>query len=109
MSEREKEALDDCLENFGDAGDQISESLAELKHLRRNTFEIQMSNVETWMSAALTNEDTCLDGFRDLNATGKVTTMVTGHVQYVCELISNALALVNRFAATGSYKELIQL
>lgn len=109
MSEREKEALEDCLENFGDAIDQIDESLAELKHLRRNTFKIQMSNVETWMSAALTNENTCLDGFQDLNATGRVTVMVTGRVQYVCELISNALALVNRFAATGGYKELVQL
>jgi len=109
MSKRERTALKDCLENFGDTTDQIRESLAELKRLRRNTFRIQMSNVETWMSAALTNENTCLDGFKDLNAAGKVTAMVTGRVQNVCEFISNALALVNTFAATGGYKELLHV
>lgn len=101
ISEREKAALNDCMENFGDTTDQIRDSLAELKHLRRITFMFQMSNVETWMSAALTNEGSCLDGFQDLNATGKVTAMVTNRVQNVCELISNALAFVNTFAATG--------
>jgi len=98
MSKREKAALKDCVENFGDTTDQIHQSLVELEHLRRNTFKFQMSNVETWMSAALTNEDSCLDGFQV--AKGKVKTIVTGRVHYVCKLISNALALVNTFAAT---------
>jgi len=101
MSKREKAALKDCMENFGTTMDQIHQSLAELKHLRRNTFKIQMSNVETWMSAALTDQDSCLNGFQDLNASGKVTAMLTGRVQNVRKLISNALALVNGFAATG--------
>ena len=41
------------------------------------------------------------DHFQDLNTDGKVTAMVTGHRQNVCKLISNALALVKKFAATG--------
>nr|ABK22757.1 unknown [Picea sitchensis] len=101
MSKREKAALKDCMENFGTTMDQIHQSLAELKHLRRNTFKIQMSNVETWMSAALTNEDSCLDGFQV--AKGRVKAMVTGRVHYLSKLISNALALVNTFAATGGH------
>ena len=48
-----------------------------------------------------TDQDSCLNGFQDLNTDGKVTAMVTGHRQNVCKLISNALALVNKFAATG--------
>jgi pectinesterase inhibitor-like protein len=103
MSKRERAALGDCIEDFGDTADQIRQSLAELKKLRRNTFKFQMSNVETWMSAALTNEDSCLDGFQV--AKGRVKAMVTGRVQKVCKMISNALALLNKFAATeGEYE-----
>lgn len=29
-------------------------------------IRFQLSNVQTWMSAALTNEDTCSDGFDDV-------------------------------------------
>jgi len=96
MSKREKAALVDCIENFGVTTDQIRESLSELENLRRNTFEFQMSNVKTWMSAALTNENSCLDGFQVVK--GRVEAMVTARVHYMCKLISNALALINRFA-----------
>jgi len=102
----EKAALKDCIRNFRDTTYEIRGSLAELKHLKSYTFQIQMSNVQTWMSAALTDQDSCLSGFQDLNASGNVTAMVTGRVQNVCKLISNALALVNAFAATGRGHEL---
>lgn len=103
MSKREKSALKDCMQNFRTTTDQMHQSLAELKHLKRTTFKLQMSNVETWMSAALTNQDSCLDGFKV--AKGRVKGMVTDRVHYLCKLISNALALVNKFAATkGGYE-----
>jgi pectinesterase inhibitor-like protein len=106
QNESEKAALKDCIGNFRDSTYEIKGSLAELKHLKSYTFQFQMSNVQTWMSAALTDQDSCLSGFQDLNASGNVTAMVTGRVQNVCKLISNALALVNTFAATGSGHEL---
>ncbi|GLJ13674.1 hypothetical protein SUGI_0217940 [Cryptomeria japonica] len=99
LSKRERGALRDCLENFDDTSEQIRESLAELKHLRSDTFKFQMSNVQTWMSAALTNEDSCLDGFQDVGK-GRVKVLVNGRVQHACELISNALALVNKLAGS---------
>nr|QIR83198.1 pectin methylesterase inhibitor 4 [Cunninghamia lanceolata] len=99
LNKRERGALKDCVENFGDTSEQIRESLAELKHLRPDTFKFQMSNVQTWMSAALTNEDSCLDGFQELRK-GRVKVLVNGRVQKACKLISNALALANNLAAT---------
>jgi len=102
MSKSESAALKDCIGNFKDATYEISGSLAELKHLKPNTFQFQMGNVQTWMSAALTDQDSCLTGFQDLDTSGKVTGTVTGRVQNVCKLISNALALINTFAATGA-------
>eukprot|EP01018_Ginkgo_biloba_P036992 Gb_08072 [translate_table: standard] len=98
----ERAALQDCMENFEDALDQLNGSLAELRHLRLKTFKFQISNVQTWLSAALTDQDTCLDGFQDIN--GEVKGLLLVRVQNICKLISNALALVNRFAATGEHE-----
>ena len=53
-----------------------------------------MSNVQTWMSAALTNEETCTDGFEDV-ADGAVKSEVCDRAENVKKLTSNALALVN--------------
>nr|QIR83197.1 pectin methylesterase inhibitor 3 [Cunninghamia lanceolata] len=93
LSKRERSALHDCVENFGETSDQISQSLSELKHLRPQTFKFQISNVQTWMSAALTNEDSCLDGFQAVRD-GRVKKLVQERVQNAEKLISNALALV---------------
>eukprot|EP01018_Ginkgo_biloba_P036989 Gb_08074 [translate_table: standard] len=98
----ERAALQDCIENFEDALDQIKGSLAELSHLRLKTFKFQISNVQTWLSAALTNHDSCLDGFQNIN--GGVKGLVMVRVQHICKLISNDLALVNRFASSGEHE-----
>ncbi|KAK1354975.1 PMEI domain-containing protein [Heracleum sosnowskyi] len=81
-----------------------SEFLANLKnkstkrekdaHLRRGSeFKWEMSNVETWVSAALTNEDTCLDGFKEID--GKVRSDVRRKITNVARVTSNALYLIN--------------
>nr|QIR83199.1 pectin methylesterase inhibitor 5 [Cunninghamia lanceolata] len=106
LNKKERAALDDCVENFGDTSDQIHQSLGELKHLRPGTFKFQMSNVQTWMSAALTNEDSCLDGFQGVGGDGRVKRLVQGQVQYDSKLISNALALVNWLASTEGYSKI---
>nr|GME10681.1 21 kDa protein-like [Ipomoea batatas]GME16657.1 21 kDa protein-like [Ipomoea batatas] len=94
-SRREKAAVSDCLEQMGDTVDELSRSVAELKHLRRGiAFEWQMSNVETWVSAALTNEDTCLDGFKEVEVT--VRSDVNRRIRNVARVTSNALYLVNQ-------------
>ncbi|GLJ13672.1 hypothetical protein SUGI_0217890 [Cryptomeria japonica] len=102
LSKIERSALKDCVDNFGDTKDQISQSLAELKNLKRGTFKFQMSNVQTWMSAALTNEDSCLNGFQAVQ-NGRVKILVQGRVQNASKLISNALALVNNLASNSGY------
>lgn len=94
-SRREKAAVSDCLEQMGDTMDELSRSVAELKHLRKGIeFEWQMSNVETWVSAALTNEDTCLDGFKEVAVT--VRSDVKRRIQNVARVTSNALYLINQ-------------
>ncbi|KAA8529026.1 hypothetical protein F0562_033486 [Nyssa sinensis] len=92
-------ALHDCFTVFGDAVDQIRGSLKQMRRLNPGeSFKFQMSNVQTWMSAALTNEDTCKDGFEDVSDE-PIKTDVCDRVVKVTEVTSNALALVNSYVS----------
>lgn len=94
-------ALHDCSENFGDAADEMRGSLKQMRQLGaagsgEQSFRFQMSNVQTWMSAALTDEETCTDGFEDV-ADGPVKAGVCDRAGAVKKVTSNALALVNSY------------
>ncbi|KAH0706922.1 hypothetical protein KY290_011466 [Solanum tuberosum] len=52
-----------------------------------------MNNLETWISASLTNDDTCLDGFKEID--GKVRYDVKRKISNVAKVTSNALYLIN--------------
>lgn len=97
-SKREQAAMSDCVEQISDSVEELGNTLTELKHLRSGTFRWQMSNVETWVSAALTNEDTCLDGFKDVD--GKLKADVKRKITNVARVTSNALYLINRLDST---------
>ncbi|KAL6974645.1 hypothetical protein U1Q18_028828 [Sarracenia purpurea var. burkii] len=99
-SKREQAALRDCLNQVSDSVDELSKTLSELQHLRSGRFRWQMNNAETWVSAALTNEDTCLDGLQDSNGNGKVRFDVKRRITNVARVTSNALYLINLFDHT---------
>ncbi|KAE8719259.1 21 kDa protein [Hibiscus syriacus] len=64
------------------------------------SFRFQMGNVQTWMSAALTDEETCTDGFEDVgDGPLKAAVCEGGNVK---KFTSNALALVNSYAENGT-------
>ncbi|KAL3743217.1 hypothetical protein ACJRO7_018510 [Eucalyptus globulus] len=98
---RELRAVRDCVENMGDSVDRLADSARELGRSDRDAgedFAWHMSNVETWVSAALTDENTCVDGFAGV-MDGGLKVAVRRRVAYVAQVTSNALALVNRFAS----------
>ncbi|KAE8022403.1 hypothetical protein FH972_008205 [Carpinus fangiana] len=99
MSHRELGAMKDCVEVLGDAVDQLQRSIGEMGKLKGSNFQMFMSDIQTWVSAALTNEDTCTEGFAGNAMNGKVKTIVRGRIVNVAQLTSNALALVNQFAS----------
>ncbi|XP_010539824.1 PREDICTED: 21 kDa protein [Tarenaya hassleriana] len=102
IKRREYLAVKDCVENLGDGVDRLAESAREMNRLGpggdRTEFMWRMSNVETWVSAALTDETTCLDGFGGRAMDGVVKVAIRRRVVHVARVTSNALALVNRFA-----------
>ncbi|KAB1210837.1 21 kDa protein [Morella rubra] len=101
LKAREYAAIKDCLEEIGDTVDRLSQSVQELKlhgQGKGRDFQWHMSNVETWVSAALTDENTCVDGFSGRALDGKIKASVKGRVVNLAQVVSNALALVNRYA-----------
>ncbi|KAL4197477.1 hypothetical protein AMTRI_Chr04g188400 [Amborella trichopoda] len=100
-STREHGSVRDCAENLADALDQVKRSARELSRLSRAGFRLQMGNVQTWLSAAITNDDTCMDGFDGSGESdGGGVTALSGRVSGAKQVTSNALALVNNLAET---------
>lgn len=100
---REYGAVKDCLYEMDDSVERLSRSVRELKRMggaHGEEFKWHVSNVETWVSAALTDETTCMDGFSGRALDGKVKTAIRARVFRVAQVTSNALALVNQYAST---------
>ena len=60
------------------------------------TAEESIAGVQTVLSAALTNQYTCLDGFAGPSASvdGRVRPYIQGRIHHVAHLVSNSLAMV---------------
>uniref|UniRef100_A0A0D9WU20 Pectinesterase inhibitor domain-containing protein n=1 Tax=Leersia perrieri TaxID=77586 RepID=A0A0D9WU20_9ORYZ len=103
-------AVRDCLENMADSVGHLRDAAAELGGNMGRAgsagFRWHLSNVQTWCSAALTDENTCLDGLAVSRRGGgggagvdaATRSAIRGKVVEVAQVTSNALALVNRVA-----------
>ncbi|GAB2228654.1 hypothetical protein Droror1_Dr00022776 [Drosera rotundifolia] len=101
-------ALHDCFSTFSEALSLIQDSRKQMTQIiesdryDQEAWRFSVSNVMTWMSAAMTNEDTCVDGFDDVGDGGEGEAEedeVRGRVRVARESASVALALVNAYAA----------
>ncbi|XVF10780.1 hypothetical protein REPUB_Repub07fG0212600 [Reevesia pubescens] len=100
LKPREAAALRDCVEQTSDSVDELKRSIGEMDKTRGKSFVFRMSDIQTWVSAALTNDDTCMDGFTESAADGDVEATVRSLVEKVAHLTSISLAFVNRYAGT---------
>ncbi|KAJ4952434.1 hypothetical protein NE237_029266 [Protea cynaroides] len=100
LKAKEYQAMKDCVDNMGDSVDRLSKSIKEMgQSTGQSDFSWHMSNVQTWVSAALTDDNTCVDGFSGNGMDGNVKTAIKSRVIIVAQLTSNALALINRYAS----------
>ncbi|GJM91192.1 hypothetical protein PR202_ga07543 [Eleusine coracana subsp. coracana] len=101
------EAARDCVGMLGDAVEMLRQSVEAMARLGEDeqqksngksssSVRFQVDSVQTWASAALTDDDTCLEGFRAVEAGARET--VRGHVAGVAHLTANALAILNAMA-----------
>lgn len=101
LKPRERAAVNDCSNNVGDSVYELARSAQELSRAGRKgsaKFRWHMSNVQTWVSAAITDEYTCVDGLAETAGNGQLKAALRSRVVHVARLTSNALALVNRYA-----------
>ncbi|MFS7958504.1 putative pectinesterase [Helianthus anomalus] len=97
----ERSAIGDCLEIVSDSLGRVSKSMKELKNCERakgQQFLWHMNNVQTWVSSALTDENTCTDGFGGRVMESRIKSSVRAQIASVAHVTSNALALVNNYA-----------
>lgn len=96
MAPLEVAAMKDCIELLSDAVYELKKSLEEMSQPGSKDFRLVKSDIQTWVSSALTDEDTCSEGFVN---DPKMKSVVRGKIVNVAHLTSNALALINNYAS----------
>ncbi|XP_020238995.1 pectinesterase [Cajanus cajan] len=94
VSKQEKEAWRDCITLYQDTINILNQALNPTK--QSTSFDLQ-----TWLSTALTNIDTCQTGFQELGVSNNnVLSLIPN--KNISEIISNFLALNNAFSLIPS-------
>lgn len=86
----ERDALEDCLELLDMTVDDLSQALSKFS-------SNAPGDVKTFLSAGLTNQDTCMEGFA--TAAGVLKNQFLGGVIQISELVSNSLAMFNKISS----------
>ncbi|KAE9604012.1 hypothetical protein Lal_00002253 [Lupinus albus] len=94
-------AYDDCLELLDDSIDAVARSLSTVATPSSVSGTVRSlgssDDVMTWLSAALTNQDTCAEGFADTS--GDIKEQMSNNLRDISELVSNCLAI---FSSVGA-------
>ncbi|CAK7337067.1 unnamed protein product [Dovyalis caffra] len=86
LSKTKAGIIKDCIEETGDSIDKLKQSLKALGSLNGSAdIHFQISNIQTWMSAAITEENTCTDGFDERKISDEVmrTIRKTGGINII--------------------------
>ncbi|KAI4364863.1 hypothetical protein MLD38_020899 [Melastoma candidum] len=100
---RQSQAVRDCLHNVADSVNQLRQSIDELGQMGSGDFAWHMSNVQTWVSGALTDDNMCVQGFSGADMDGNVKVEIGNRVMELAKYVSNALALVSRIGSPNYY------
>lgn len=101
LKARQRAAVMDCLDNVGDSVYQLVESawlLSRMGGRGSSKFLWQMMNVQSRVSAAMTDDYTCLDGLAARAGNWKLKAALRRRVVHVERVTSNALCLVILYA-----------
>ncbi|MFS7942610.1 putative pectinesterase [Helianthus anomalus] len=94
------QAVQECLHQINDGVNQITQSFKELQQIGKDgdeNFMWHVSNVQTWVSAALTDATTCIDGMLGGGMGRREQAMIKARFLNVKQLASNSLAMFSRF------------
>lgn len=89
---REQIAVEDCKELLDYSVTELSWSLSKMREIRaRGSVHDAQGELQTWLSAAVSNQDTCLEGFDGTNQ--HVRNSIKGSLTQVTQLVSNVLTM----------------
>ncbi|CAL9052004.1 pectinesterase inhibitor 10-like [Musa acuminata AAA Group] len=99
LAPSEAATVRDCMTTTGDSVDELQRSLEAIgnpKGKGEAVVGLRLDDIQTWVSAALTDEDTCMDGIGGGRGMGGVVKVaIRRQIVNVAQLTSNALALIN--------------
>ncbi|XP_020108040.1 probable pectinesterase/pectinesterase inhibitor 21 [Ananas comosus] len=91
-------ALQNCRELLEYAVEDLKTSFDQLGGFEMSNFQRAVDDLKTWLSAVLTYQDTCLDGFE--NTTTDAAQSMSKALKSASELTANILAIVDEFSNT---------
>lgn len=95
LSRIEAATIKDCIVNIKDSLDELKQSVEEMSLLSGLDKEFHIANIKTWLSAVLTDENTCTDGFEGEVIDIIVKQKISNTVLKIARLTSNSLSLIN--------------
>ncbi|XP_014516207.1 pectinesterase inhibitor 9-like [Vigna radiata var. radiata] len=104
-NKKEYLTVQDCVNQISDSVEQISQAMKELRSFNKHDSSMNdnmlwhISNVETWVSTALTDASSCVYSFPG-NRMSKRVAAIKVKAKNVAEVTSNALFLFHRYAST---------
>lgn len=93
---RTKKALDNCGELMEFAIDDLRTSLSSIGEFDLNKLDDIAENVKMWLSASITYQETCLDGFQGVK--GKTADKMKKLLQTSSELTRDLLAIMSELS-----------
>ncbi|KAL2539063.1 Pectinesterase/pectinesterase inhibitor 3 [Abeliophyllum distichum] len=107
LTEREKTALNDCLETIDETLDELHEAVKDLEEYpNKKSLKEHADDLKTLLSAAMTNQETCLDGFSHDDADKHVREELIKGENHAEKMCSNVLAMIKNMTDTDIQNEM---
>ncbi|KAK2387634.1 putative pectinesterase/pectinesterase inhibitor [Trifolium repens] len=87
-------ALGDCNEMIDEAVSRLNDSVSVFSNGAVTLTDVKINDIQTWVSAALTDQQTCVDGLEEVGFSVNSVEKVKKIMQRSNEYISNSLAIV---------------
>ncbi|XP_038878011.1 pectinesterase-like [Benincasa hispida] len=101
LTKREKIALNDCLESEEETLRELYEVVEDLhEYPNKKSLTQYADDLKTLLSSAITNQETCVDGFSHDKADKKVRESIEAGLIHIKKLCSIALALIKNLTDT---------
>ncbi|KAK2992576.1 hypothetical protein RJ640_009186, partial [Escallonia rubra] len=94
-SSQKKAAFDDCMVLLNDAIEELNSSVANMDAKDLEKLSSRTPNLNNWLSAVMSYQQTCIDGFPDGEAKAELQKALKNSKQ----LTSNALAIVSQVSS----------